>query len=72
MITVPHSLLAAQIRAVFLAWGMRPQPVETAVDLMVEPTCGDRQHGAMLQTYDQARGRKDRPLAEGPRSAKRG
>ena len=75
MITVPHSLLAAQIRAVFLSWGMRPQPVETAVDLMVEADLrGIDSHGVgMLPTYDQRRrdGKIDplaevRTLSEGP------
>ena len=67
MITVPHSLLAEQIRAVFLAWGMRPEPVETAVTLMVEADLrGIDSHGVgMLPTYDQRRrqGKID-PLAE--------
>ena len=67
MITVPHSLLAEQIRAVFLAWGMRPEPVETAVALMVEADLrGIDSHGVgMLPTYDQRRreGKID-PLAE--------
>ena len=67
MITVAHSLLAAQIRAVFLSWGMRPQPVETAVELMVEADLrGIDSHGVgMLPTYDQRRrdGKID-PLAE--------
>ena len=67
MTIVPHTLLAAQIRAVFLAWGMRPEPVETAVDLMVEADLrGIDSHGVgMLPTYDQRRrdGEID-PLAE--------
>ena len=75
MITVPHSLLAVQIRAVFLAWGMRPEPVETAVNLMVEADLrGIDSHGVgMLPTYDQRRrdGKIDplaevRTLSEGP------
>ena len=75
MTIVPHTLLAAQIRAVFLAWGMRPEPVETAVDLMVEADLrGIDSHGVgMLQTYDQRRrdGKIDplakvRTLREGP------
>ena len=67
MIVVPHTLLAEQIRAVFLSWGMRPEPVETAVDLMVEADLrGIDSHGVgMLPTYDQRRrdGKID-PLAE--------
>ena len=67
MITIPHTLLAAQIRAIFLSWGMRPEPVETAVDLMVEADLrGIDSHGVgMLPTYDQRRrdGKID-PLAE--------
>lgn len=67
MITIPHSLLAAQIRAVFLAWGMRPEAVETAVELMVEADLrGIDSHGVgMLPTYDERRrdGKID-PLAE--------
>ncbi len=67
MITIPHSLLAEQIQAVFLAWGMRPEPVETAVALMVEADLrGIDSHGVgMLPTYDQRRrdGKID-PLAE--------
>ncbi len=67
MITVPHGLLAEQIRAVFLSWGMRPEPVETAVGLMIEADLrGIDSHGVgMLPTYDQRRraGKID-PLAE--------
>ncbi len=67
MITVPHTLLAEQIRAVFLSWGMRPEPVETAVELVVEADLrGIDSHGiGMLPTYDQRRrdGKID-PLAE--------
>ena len=67
MIAIPHTLLAAQIRAIFLSWGMRPEPVETAVDLMVEADLrGIDSHGVgMLPTYDQRRrdGKID-PLAE--------
>ena len=67
MITVPHSLLAAQIRAVLLSWGMRPEPAETAVALMVEADLrGIDSHGiGMLPTYDRRRrdGKID-PLAE--------
>ena len=67
MITVPHSLLAAQIRAVFLSWGMRPEPAETALALMVEADLrGIDSHGiGMLPTYDRRRrdGKID-PLAE--------
>ena len=67
MMIVPHTLLAEQIRAVFLSWGMRPEPVETAVALMVEADLrGIDSHGVgMLPTYDRRRrdGKLD-PLAE--------